>query len=239
MIARFYRSKSDIENLSRLKTVPENFDVFDYRNVVVNKPWGYEYLMFQNDTAAAWVLHLNHNQSTSMHCHPTKKTSLVVLSGEVTSSTLEGWLHLRAGDAVIIDEGVFHTTKAVSPDGVLLVEVESPPNKKDLVRLKDAYGREKDGYEGAGSMSRDLSLYAYADLHGSKTVARLGDALISLGRKSQLPKGHLLCLLSGTLVDKSGMAHVMTGEAASITGSSRLVGSNDILYLTFTYGKAR
>lgn len=239
MIQRFYRSKSDIENLSRLKTVPENSDAFDYREVVVNKPWGYEYLMFQNNTAAAWVLHLNHNQSTSMHCHPNKKTSLIVLSGTVTCSTLEGWLRLTAGDAVIIEDGVFHTTKALSSMGVLLVEVESPPNKKDLVRLKDAYGREKDGYEGAGSMSRQLSSYAYADLHGSKRIVHLGDALISLSRKKQLPKGSLLCLLSGSIVDKSGMAHVVTGEAASITGASRLKGSHGILYLTFTYGKHR
>lgn len=237
MIQRFYRSKSDIENLSRFKTIPESLDEFDYRKIVVNKPWGYEYLMFQNDSAAVWVLHIAHNQATSMHCHPTKKTSLVVLSGSVTCATLEGWLHLRAGDAVIIDEGVFHTTKAVSPEGVLLVEVESPPNKKDLVRLKDAYGREKAGYEGAGSMSRDLSSYAYADLHDNNRAVRLGDASISLDHKSKLPTCDLLCLLGGMLVDKSGKAHVLIGEVASITGTSRLAGSDDILYLTFSYGK--
>ena len=239
MIHHFYRSKSDIENLSRLKTLPLDEEFFDYRGIVVNKPWGYEYLMFQNAAAAAWVLYLKHDHATSMHCHPNKKTSLIVLSGEVTCSTIEGWLHLKAGDSVIIDRGVFHTTRSLSKEGVLLIEVESPPNKKDLVRLKDAYGRENTGYEGVGSMSRDLSLYEYADFHVKRKKIRLGDALITLEDTRRVPTCSLVCLLQGTLMDKGGGVHVYTGEAASITGSSRLTGSNDILYLALTYGKAR
>ena len=88
-------------------------------------------------------------------------------------------------------------------------------------------------------MSRDLSSYTYDDLHDDKRVAKLCNVRISLGQKKQLPRCDVLCLLRGTLVDKRGVEHVLTGEAAAITGASRIVGSDDILYLTFTYGKTR
>jgi len=41
-----------------------------YESTVVKKPWGYEYLVYQNDKAALWFLHINKDQQTSMHCHP-------------------------------------------------------------------------------------------------------------------------------------------------------------------------
>ena len=57
MIKRIFRSKSDIENLSRLRTaVPHSKDAFNYRGIIVNKPWGYEYLMYENPEVAVWVL---------------------------------------------------------------------------------------------------------------------------------------------------------------------------------------
>ena len=31
---------------------------FDYSNVIVKKPWGYEYLVFKNDCFAIWILHI-------------------------------------------------------------------------------------------------------------------------------------------------------------------------------------
>jgi mannose-6-phosphate isomerase-like protein (cupin superfamily) len=142
MITRLYRSKSDIENLSRLKTtIPTGKDRYDYKKFVVNKPWGYEYLMFENKEVSIWILSLNRNESTSMHCHPNKKTTLIVIRGEVLCTTLEGFFKRKAGEGLAVESSVFHTTKAVSRGGAIIMEMESPPNKRDLVRLKDLYGR--------------------------------------------------------------------------------------------------
>lgn len=161
MIRRIYVSEIDRDNLSKHKTIEGGpRDTFDYRNLVVRKPWGYEYLLFENDFVAIWVLHLKKSHATSMHCHPLKKTSLVVLSGIAQSSTLSGWFDLTVLDGLLIENGVFHTTKALSEE-VFVMEIETPPNKKDLVRLKDSYGREGKGYEGTNMMSRELHRFKH------------------------------------------------------------------------------
>ena len=51
MIHKLYPSLNDFENLSRLKVKSSEFaNNFEFRNLVVNKPWGYEYLWYENDT---------------------------------------------------------------------------------------------------------------------------------------------------------------------------------------------
>ena len=59
-----------------------------YRTKVVKKPWGYEYLAYENDHVGLWFLHIEKNQQTSMHCHPKKTTGLVLLEGEAEVSFL-------------------------------------------------------------------------------------------------------------------------------------------------------
>lgn len=120
----------------------------DYDSAVVRKPWGYEYLVYQNDKVGLWLLHLSPGASTSLHCHPRKKTGLVLLSGEAHLSYLNDGVHLKPLDRVMIRPGLFHSTKAVSPDGIMLLEIETPRDKENLVRLEDAYGREAKPYEG-------------------------------------------------------------------------------------------
>lgn len=184
MIRKIYASEIDRTNLSRLKTVEnKEVDKSDYSGVVVKKPWGYEYLMFENDFVAIWILHLKKNQGTSIHCHPRKKSSLIVLSGNVIASTLSEWFEFKPLQGVVYDTGVFHTTKATSAD-TFVMEIESPPDKKDLIRLKDTYGREKKGYEGKGQHSKDLKKFKYLffDKHDilNQSVKKLGKTSISI-----------------------------------------------------------
>ena len=51
-----------------------------YKNKIVDKPWGYEYLIYENNLVALWLLHIKPNQKTSLHCHPKKTTGRVLLS---------------------------------------------------------------------------------------------------------------------------------------------------------------
>jgi mannose-6-phosphate isomerase-like protein (cupin superfamily) len=139
------------------KTQPDS-----YKGRVVLKPWGYEHLVFENESVAVWLLHIKEGHSTSMHCHPQKKTSLVVLTGSAMSNTVRNRRCLKGGDAIVVEKGVFHSTKALSKNGVYLLEIETPPNKTDIMRLEDRYGREKDGYEGLTEMQTDnLEEYNY------------------------------------------------------------------------------
>ena len=162
MIKRIDRCDRDIFTCEQLKVADyqEETQPEDYSNRVVIKPWGYEYLIFENEFVAVWFLRINKGHGTSMHCHPRKRTSLVVLEGDAVCSTF-GQRHEISGlGAIILEKGVFHSTKSVS--GIELIEVESPPNKTDLVRLGDAYGRERSGYEGLSEMrTTNLGEYGF------------------------------------------------------------------------------
>lgn len=146
MLKRIKLSFADKRSLAlkSIETAPINIDL---TKMVVNKPWGHEYLLTNSPLVEVWHLSLDHLKSTSTHCHPNKKTALIVLDGKATFSTLNKTVKLSALDAVVIDAGVFHSTKCTSKNGLKLIEVETPPMKHDLVRLKDKYGRADMGYE--------------------------------------------------------------------------------------------
>ena len=123
----------------------------EYKNIVVNKPWGYEYLAYENDHVGLWFLHIEEGHQTSLHCHPKKDTGLIVLDGAVDVSFLNDINRLVAGRKIMIRKGLFHSTKALSEGGANIFEIETPKLKHDLVRLEDKYGREAKPYEGKSS----------------------------------------------------------------------------------------
>ena len=44
-----------------------------YSNKIVNKPWGYEYVIYSNsDKLAITLVKINYGHKTSLHCHPQK-----------------------------------------------------------------------------------------------------------------------------------------------------------------------
>jgi hypothetical protein len=162
MIYKVYPSLNDFENLSRLKVESSDFaNNFDYRNIVVNKPWGYEYLWFQNESVAIWFLRLTPGQSTSLHCHAKKRTSLIVLDGAIQCSTIDDKYRLNTLEAVVLEPCVFHSSMAVADEGAFIMEIETPPMKGDLVRMHDAYGRQGTGYEKTNEYSKDFSKYEF------------------------------------------------------------------------------
>jgi mannose-6-phosphate isomerase-like protein (cupin superfamily) len=162
MIYKVYPSLNDYENLSRLKVESSDFaNTFDYRNIVVNKPWGYEYLWFQNEKVAIWFLYIKKNNATSLHCHAKKRTSLIVLDGTVQCTTIDDKYQLKTLEAVVLEPCVFHSSMATAEEGSFIMEIETPPMKGDLVRMHDAYGRQNSGYEKTNEYSTDFNLYDF------------------------------------------------------------------------------
>ena len=48
-----------------------------YDNRIVNKPWGYEYVVYRNsNNLSVTLLSIDYNKKTSLHCHPKKKADL-------------------------------------------------------------------------------------------------------------------------------------------------------------------
>lgn len=162
MVYKVYPSLNDFENLSRLKVESSDFaNNFDYRDIVVNKPWGYEYLWYQDKKVAIWFLRIDKGQSTSLHCHAKKRTSLIVLSGTVQCTTIDDKYQLNTMEAVVLEPCVFHSSMATSEEGAFIMEIETPPMKGDLVRMHDAYGRQNTGYEKTNEYSKDFHAYEY------------------------------------------------------------------------------
>ena len=118
-----------------------------YDKTIVKKPWGYEYLAYENDKVGLWFLYIAKDQQTSMHCHPNKTTGLILLDGEVEVSFLSDSYNLKPVSKTMIRKGLFHSTKALSDKGAFVFEIETPVQKHDLVRLEDKYGREGKPYE--------------------------------------------------------------------------------------------
>ena len=114
---------------------------------IVKKPWGYEYIAYENEHCALWFLHIKNQHSTSMHCHPNKTTGLILLNGIAEVSFMSNSFVLNPNHKIMIRKGLFHSTKALSKKGIDLFEIETPVDKFDLVRLKDSYGREGMPYE--------------------------------------------------------------------------------------------
>ena len=151
MLKRIKLSFADKKSLA-LRSIETAPITVDLSKMIVKKPWGYEYLLTNTPLVEVWHLSLDHLKSTSIHCHPNKKTALIVLDGTALFSTLNKTIKLSPLDAVTIDAGVFHSTKCISKRGLKLLEIETPPMKHDLVRLKDKYGRADIGYEGKEKM---------------------------------------------------------------------------------------
>src|SRR3990167_3313501 len=119
MIHKAVQTRIDQDYLSKSLPEPRDADnrgtsVVNYSDVIVKKPWGYEYLVFENEFVAIWILQIIRKRKTSMHCHPNKKTGLILLSGNATTYHLGGALELNPLDGIVIERGAFHATEASS-----------------------------------------------------------------------------------------------------------------------------
>ena len=226
MIIKLYPTPADFENISRLRTeICECANDFDFSKVVVNKPWGYEYLWYQNPSVAAWMLFLKQGDATSLHSHLRKRTSLIVVSGEVVCSTFDDRYKLQPADSIVLEPCVFHTTQAISREGAFVIEVETPPMKGDLVRLKDSFGREKIGYEQQSQYSRNFSAYEYKPFRKDKgkflqTFGSLTFSLQSVQKRDEVvavcENKLLIVPFLGRLISGK-ITLIETGEAANPT----------------------
>lgn len=242
MIKKLTQSSLDKKYLSLRPYIATPISV-NFSNFIVNKPWGNEYLMHKNPTMEIWSLFINHNKTTSMHCHPNKKTALIVLDGSALFSSLNESMELFPMDAVVIEPGVFHSTQAISKSGLRLLEFETPPMKHDLVRLEDKYGRANEGYEGMEKMIDNAGTairFGQNDHNISKKYCNnnLCIKIIKNGNDlSNLKKNGIFTLmpvLSGSILSKNGDVLYSTGDIITheeINGEATNYLFNDVCIL--------
>jgi quercetin dioxygenase-like cupin family protein len=139
-VIAFSPTDQDRQRLADLAVQPPADDGRDWTGYVVEKPWGHEMQVRQTKDFAATRLEMMAGGATSMHCHPNKTVVLLVERGAVEFRTLAAAHRLERGAAALVEKGVFHRLCA-QDGGAAVIEIEWPPNKFDLVRLEDAYGR--------------------------------------------------------------------------------------------------
>jgi len=194
----------------------------NYRDKVVKKPWGCEYLIYENDNLGIWFLHIEKNQKTSMHCHPKKNTGLVVLDGTAEVSFLKNKINLKGVDKIMIFRSRFHSTKALSEGGAYILEVESPKDKHDLVRLYDNYGRKDDPYESENyQYNKDENHMWFDDpinlkermYKFSKCIIKT-EKIVNIEELYERPYGEVIVFLSGGL-HRGGSTIVHVGDVVA------------------------
>ena len=211
----------------------------NYENVIVNKPWGYEYLVYSNKYIGLWFLHIKKNQQTSFHCHPKKDTGLIVLNGIIDVSFFNDITRLSAGRKLMIRKGLFHMTKALSKGGASIFEIETPKLKHDLVRLEDKYGRKAKPYEGKSSVVKKTSQCFYFKNPKKNTK----DTHIFLNCKIYVESitqkknfmdiddyENLIFLDGGIMVPQSNMLVISPGNVVIASVVKRLLSTFDIVH---------
>ena len=187
-------------------------------NYFVPKPWGREYICWESEDCAIWVLEINENKSTSFHCHTKKNTGLVVLEGEVNLKLINSEYNLKALEKINIFRGRFHQSTAVGGAAVM-IEVEAPVNKKDLIRWEDSNGRknslyenEKTNFENTENIIKLGNKEVYLK---NQTYKNLNLDIYNPEEYNQSDKKHsLYILLAGAIVENNERI-VIPGDAMS------------------------
>jgi mannose-6-phosphate isomerase-like protein (cupin superfamily) len=118
-------------------------------DLIVNKPWGFEYSVFK-DGISLRMLHIKAGEETSLHCHMKKDVLIILLKGRArmirtgNSTDYMEDVELKPMFVRQIPKEIFHKTKAI--EDAIVLEIESSGDVHDLVRAADKYGR-KQGYE--------------------------------------------------------------------------------------------
>ena len=195
-----------------------------YSNKIVDKPWGYEYVIYSNSNKLAITLvKINYGHKTSLHCHPQKKTGFIILSGKAQVQIgiyKENTRCFNSLSRLVFRPGLFHSLKSVSKNGLYALEFETPYKKRDLIRFQDNYGRQKKDYEGKSFTKKlDSKFLKFKNPRpGKQNLYRFNNVEVSIETKINFKSfkkkddKSSSAILRGSLVDKNGQNVISYGE---------------------------
>jgi hypothetical protein len=102
-------------------------------------------------------LNINKGNSTSLHCHPKKKTGFLILSGGAYVQLgiyKQNTFYYKPMSILVLRPGLFHKISAPKNKNLFALEIETPYIKSDLIRFQDEYGRQSKGYESLKSTKK-------------------------------------------------------------------------------------
>jgi len=209
-----------------------------YENNIVKKPWGYEYLAYENDECALWFLHINKDQRTSMHCHPNKTTGLALLNGEAIVSFLNDDNPLAPVSKIMIRKGLFHSTMAISNKGADVFEIETPVDKYDLVRLRDSYGREGKPYEDSSHdiPKQEECLWIENPSKGETNVYEFSNCVLTVKNILGVDEFNSLDLSANVMFLQGG---IVTQYGINVAGAGDIVSTKVLRQLTKVFNAVK
>ena len=171
-------------------------------------------MLFIGTKLCITLLKIDYKKTTSLHCHPEKKSGFILLKGKALFQ-LGLWkkrseIHISPSKRMIA-RGLFHSIKSISREGLLALEFETPVNKNDLVRFKDSYGRQQKSYEGK-KYTKDITnsfIKFKKPIVGKKQIYSIGNTTLSVEvhkNFSLLLKNKpntIFAILKGSIVDKN------------------------------------
>lgn len=114
----------------------------------VDKVWGAEFWLVNNERYCAKLLHINAGWQCSLHMHPVKKETFVVLDGgvglEVATHKADSGpvetqnVMLVAGDSYTLEPGTYHRFWSYLDEPAVILEISSTHSDSDVVRLEDS-----------------------------------------------------------------------------------------------------
>ena len=199
----------------------KNSEKKNYLNIVCNKPWGKEYFVFQNENIGIWLLHINENEKTSVHCHFKKDTILIPIKNTFKIDLFSSFKILNELDMLYIPKKTFHGLGSYKDDSVILeIEIYTDKinytDKNDLLRLRDKYNRDKHSYEKSVVENQMEDKINFHD----KNKLIYGDTTVTTCEKIEKNK-NLIFLLEGKLFKNN-----------ILSPPSIIENSNNISYLT-------
>jgi len=220
-----------------------------YDNHKILKPWGEEHVIYRDKKKLCiTLLKIKKNFSTSLHCHPNKKTGFILLDGE---ADIQLGLYknnnekFKSPSKLMIRTGLFHSIRSCSPILVAL-EFETPVMKNDLVRFNDKYGRELKAYEGKKKSIKisNLDIKIKKPIKNNLIIFKSNKVearIIKIKNLSSIKKSEkndIFAIISGKLSDKFSRNILAPGDIIKtgtlIKLSKKFVVKKELIFLKVT-----
>jgi len=197
-------------------------NIFYDKNKII-KPWGEEHVVFRDKKKLCiTLLKIKSKNSTSLHCHPQKKTGFILLSG---SATIQLGLYkssrrkYESPSRLMIRSGLFHSIKCISKKDLIALEFETPVNKNDLVRFEDKYGRKNTPYEGKTcSIAINKKDIKFKKNFNKSQKYKFENTVVEIKRYKKIadfqkyPIKNIFAVISGSLVDRFNKSIFSPGD---------------------------
>ena len=106
----------------------------------VKKPWGWFKQFVLNEKCTVKILKVKKNSSLSLQKHK-HRNEMWYFFGKAVVELGKKKIRVKNGDIVNVKKGVVHRVMALGKDVEFLEVAKGNFNEKDIVRLKDDYGR--------------------------------------------------------------------------------------------------